>query len=106
MLGLGLLTIADGAVIWVAVLITGAVRDGFMAIFMTSVTEIEGVGTVYAGTAIGLTMSLSRVGGLIAPPLGNSLANYNLRFPFVFWAAMALLGLVMLIAFKEDKKQP
>jgi MFS family permease len=104
-LGVGLLTIFDGALIWVAVLIAGAVRDGFMAIFMTSVTEVKGVGTVYAGTAIGLTLMLSRLGGLIAPPLGNYLADYSLRLPFIFWAAMALLGLIMVVIYKEGKIQ-
>jgi MFS family permease len=104
-LGVGLLGIAEGALIWVGVFMAGSVRDGFMAIFMTATTEQQGVGTAYAGTAIGLAMSLSGVGGLIAPPLGNSLANYNLRYPFMLWAAMALFGLVMLLQVKEKKKE-
>jgi len=41
-------------------------------------------------------MTLSRVGGLIAPPLGNAFAVYGPRFPFVLWAGMALLGLAAL----------
>ena len=94
--GIGLLSIVDGVVIWIAVLAAGAVRDGYMAVFMTTVTELRGVGVEYAGTAIGLAMTLSRVGGLVAPPLGNSLAAYDPRAPFVLWAAMALLGLAAL----------
>lgn len=94
--GIGLLSIVDGVVIWIAVLMAGAVRDGYMAVFMTTTTELSGVGAKYAGTAIGLAMTLSRVGGLIAPPLGNSLAVHGPRAPFVLWAAMALLGLVVL----------
>jgi len=94
--GIGLLSIVDGAIIWFAVLMTGAVRDGFMAVFMATTTEVDGVGAEYAGTAIGLAMTLSRVGGLIAPPLGNALAVYGPRFPFVLWTGMALLGLAAL----------
>ena len=94
--GIGLLSIVDGAIIWIAVLMAGTVRDGFMAVFMATTTEVEGVGAEYAGTAIGLAMTLSRVGGLIAPPLGNALAAYGARFPFVLWAGMALLGLAAL----------
>jgi MFS family permease len=101
--GVGLLAVADGALVWVAVLMAGAVRDGYMAIFMTMVTELDGVGAAYAGTALGLTSTLSRVGGLIAPPLGNSLASYDLRLPFVFWAAMALAGFAAFYLVKEER---
>jgi len=94
--GIGLLSIIDGVIIWVAVLIAGAVRDGYMAVFMTAVTEVDGVGAEYAGTAFGLVMTLSRVGVMIAPPLGNSFAIYGPRAPFVLWTAMALLGLAAL----------
>lgn len=90
--GIGLLSIVDGVIIWIAVLMAGAVRDGYMAVFMTTITEFNGVRAEYAGTAIGLAMTLSRVGALIAPPLGNSLAIYGPRAPFILWAAMALLG--------------
>jgi MFS family permease len=103
--GVGLLAVASGAIVWVAVLMAGAVRDGYMAIYMTMVTELDGVGVVYAGTAMGLTSTLSRVGGLIAPPLGNSLASYDLRLPFVFWAAIALLGFAAFYLVKEEKPQ-
>ena len=91
--GIGLLSIVDGVVIWIAVLMAGAVRDGYMSVFMTTVTELEGVGAEYAGTALGLVMTLSRIGALIAPPLGNSLAAYGPRAPFILWSAMAILGL-------------
>jgi len=94
--GIGLLSVVDGAIIWVAVLMIGSVRDGYMAVFMTSITEIEGVSAEYAGTAIGLAMTLSRVGALVAPPLGNSLAIHGWRTPFILWCGMALLGLAAL----------
>jgi len=103
--GIGLLSIVDGVVIWIAVLMAGAVRDGYMAVFMTATTELDGVGAKYAGTAIGLAMTLSRVGGLIAPPLGNSLAVYGPRVPFVLWAAMALFGLIVLGLARREKTQ-
>jgi len=101
--GAGLLSVASGAIVWVAVLMAGVVRDGYMAIFMTTITEIDGVGMLYAGTAIGLTQTLSRVGGLIAPPLGNSLAGIGLRLPFLLWAAMALVGFAALARFGRNR---
>jgi len=94
--GIGLLSFVDGVAIWIAVLLAGAVRDGFMSVVMTTLIEVEGVGATYAGTALGLALTLSRIGSLIAPPLGNSLAVYGPRTPFLLWAAMAVLGLGML----------
>jgi cyanate permease len=95
--GIGLLSVAQGAIIWVAILMVGAVRDAYMATFITTVTELRAVGAANAGTALGLIMTLLRLGGLIAPPLGNSLAEANPRLPFVLWGAMALLGLCALL---------
>lgn len=87
--GAGLLSIASGPMIWVSVITAGVFRDGFMAIFMTTIIESEGVGPAYAGTAMGLVMIFSGLGGLVSPPLGNSLARINPGLPFVFWAMLA-----------------
>lgn len=90
--GVGLLSIAQGALIWVVVCMAGMVRDGFMAVFTTAVMEIDGIGTTYTGTAMGLVMIFAGLGSLLAPPLGNSLASYGAGFPFLFWAALTLVG--------------
>lgn len=102
-IGVGLLSIVDGIAVWVAVGIAGLVRDGFMAVFMTMLTETEGVGTKYVGTAMGLVMFLSGLGRLIAPPLGNSLASTGSSLPFVFWASLAVLGFFGLFLVREEK---
>jgi len=102
--GVGLLSIVDGTLVWLGVLMAGVVRDGYMAILITTVTEARGVGAIYAGTAIGLTMTFSRLGGLIAPPLGNSLAAWNPHLPFVLWAAMACVGLVALALIRGGRE--
>ncbi len=99
--GVGLLSIVDGTIVWVAVSMAGLVRDGFMAVFMTMVIETEGVGATYAGTATGLVMVFSGLGNLIAPPLGNSLANIAPGLPFTFWAALAAAGFLVLYLLKE-----
>jgi predicted MFS family arabinose efflux permease len=101
-LGTGLLSFASGPWIWIGVLMAGFVRDAFMAIFITMVMEAEGVGPVYAGTATGLTMAISGVGNLIAPPLGNSLAVLWSAAPFAFWAGLSALGMVCLALVKKE----
>ena len=97
-LGIGLMSVVDGVMVWIAVCLAGMVRDGFMAVFLTSITETEGVGPVYAGTAAGLVMVFSSLGSLLAPPLGNSLAAISAGLPFVFWAGLTLLGILALYA--------
>lgn len=91
--GVGLLSVVGGAMVWVSVIIASIARDGFMAVNITMITETEGVGAAYAGTALGLAMTLSRVGGIISPPVGNSLADINPGLPFIFWAALAATAL-------------
>ena len=92
-IGIGLLSVAGGAMVWASVIIAGIVRDGFMAVLVTMVMETEGVGATYAGTALGLVITLSRLSAFISPPIGNSLADTNLGLPFIFWAALAAAAL-------------
>ena len=101
--GIGLLSIVNGIMIWVAVIMAGFVRDGFMAIFMTMIIETEGVGATYAGTAIGLVMSLLALGNLMSPPLGNSLTAIVPGFPFLFWEILATASFFGLYLAKEEK---
>jgi cyanate permease len=92
--GIGLLSISQGALVWVAVCLAGLAGDGFMAVLLASVIEIDGVGTAYAGTALGMVMVFSRMGALVAPSLGNSLAEINAGLPFLFWSALGFMGLI------------
>lgn len=104
-LGVGLLSVGGGVTVWVAVLMAGMVRDGFMAVFMTSIIETEGVGVMYAGTATGMVMIFAGIGNLLAPPLGNSLAVIAPGFPFLFWAALTGLGFWGMLSANERKAQ-
>lgn len=92
-IGVGLLSVVDGVMVWVSVIIANITRDGFMAVMITMIMETEGIGAAYAGTALGLVMTLSRAGGIISPPIGNSLADINLGLPFIFWAVLAAVAL-------------
>jgi NNP family nitrate/nitrite transporter-like MFS transporter len=94
-LGVGLLFVADGALIWIAIMIAGFTFDGFMSIFNTYVLEVEGVGLAYAGTALGFAHMFRNMGGAISPPLGNSLTAYSLSAPFIFWSLLAILGVIV-----------
>lgn len=103
--GTGLLSVVSGALIWVAVITAGFVRDGFMATAMTAMMEVEGVGTKYAGTATGFSLAWLGLGSVIAPPLGNSLARFGPGVPFVLWSALALGGFLIYIAIRTRLQQ-
>ena len=103
MIGVGLLSVVEGVMVWVAVSMAGMVRDGFMAVLQTVVLETEGVGAAYGGTAMGLVMLFSGLGRLTAPPLGNSLASIASALPFGFWAALATVGFMVLYAVREKR---
>ncbi|MFN8492283.1 MAG: MFS transporter [Caldilineaceae bacterium] len=91
-IGVGLLALVHGALIWPAVIMAGLTRDGYMALTMAAVMEVKGVGPRYAGTATGLLIAWIGLGNVLAPPLGNSLAGIHPGAPFAFWALLALLG--------------
>ncbi len=92
--GTSLLGIASGVLISLAVLMAGISRDGFMAITMTTIIEEKGIGARFAGTAIGLNMSVMGIAGVFAPPVGNWLVKVGTGIPFLFWASLVLLGFV------------
>jgi len=102
-IGVGLLSIVDGALVWPLVILVGIFREGLIAILITMVMEVKEVGVVYAATALGLTQSLGNLGAFISPPLGNSLASINPSLPFVFWAALAVVALLVVFRFTKDK---
>lgn len=101
MLGTGLLSVVRGNWVWAAVFMAGFVRDGFMAILLTMVIEVDGVGPAYAGTAMGFVMALSGIANTVAPPLGNSLAGISPSTPFLLWAGWALFGVICLLMYKQ-----
>ena len=110
-IGVALLPLVGVGMVWVIMIVVGVARDGFMAVALTISTETEGVGVVYAGTAMGLTQTLLNVGSLSSPALGNSLAdpaNPAAPYPFFLWAAFGLVALIAFCFVKETgwKQQP
>jgi len=102
--GTGLLGFASGVLISVAVLIAGIARDGFMAITMTAVIEEKGVGARFAGSAIGLNISLMGIANVFAPPAGNWLAQFGSGLPFFFWASLVFLGFAAYFFLRQPAK--
>lgn len=97
--GAGLMFFAQGVFILLAIVISGIVFDGFMAILQATVMEIRGVGLVFAGTALGLVAMQREIGGVLSPPLGNSLTAFSPSAPFLFWSVLSLLGAIAFVVY-------
>ena len=98
-----LLPVVDGVLIWVLIILSGMFMDGFMAIACTMIIETEGVGPRDFGTAFGMMLTISQVGNVFAPPLGNSFASLHPGLPFFFWAAISAAALFTFAPIKEHK---
>jgi len=96
-----LLPIVDGIIVWILMITSGMLMDAFMSAINTTLLETEGVGPEYSGTALGIVFSVAQLGGVISPPLGNSLADFNPGLPFIFWAALSLVPIILMMFVKE-----
>lgn len=74
-----------------------------MATQTTMLLETKGLQLAYLGAAIGFINTIGRVGEIVSPPLGNSLAEINPQFPFLMWGGMAVVALIIFLFFKKDK---
>jgi NNP family nitrate/nitrite transporter-like MFS transporter len=100
-LGIGLLSVVSGFMVWVSVIAAGMFRDAFMAILMTTIIEVQGVGAALAGSAVGLVMAFSQLGSFLSPLAGNSLAALSPNAPFVLWAILALASVISFSRIRE-----
>jgi NNP family nitrate/nitrite transporter-like MFS transporter len=103
---LGILPFVDGAMVWILMIVSGCLMDAFMAIMTTMIIETEGVRPEYLGTAMGIAFTIAQVGGVLAPPIGNSMAEmFSPGAPFLFWAGLSLVSFFTMAAVKETAKK-
>jgi Na+/melibiose symporter-like transporter len=100
-IGTGLFSIVTGPLVWPIAAMVGIFRNVGWAIIATLTIESKGVGAEYTGIGGGMVLSLSRVGFVIGPPLGNSFAAIFAGLPFVFWAVMCALSTACFIFVTE-----
>ncbi len=101
--GVGGLSFVSGPLIFAALVLAGMVRDGFMAVFLATAVDLDGIGAEYAGTVTGFVLACASIGTLLAPPVGNSLAVITPGLPFIFWSGLAIVGLFGLQALKPRR---
>jgi predicted MFS family arabinose efflux permease len=100
-LGIGLLWKVTGPAVWLLAVMAGLFRDVIWAVAATMTVETEGIGPEYTGTSVGLVHSVTRIGYVFAPPVGNSLVSIQAGLPFVFWAGLCLVALTVFLITRE-----
>jgi MFS family permease len=98
---LGLIPFVDGAIVWLLMGLTGIFMDSFMSLTSTMVLEMKGVSLLNAGTAVGIVFTIGPLGGVFAPPVGNSLDRVHSGLSFAFWAALAAMSMVTIALTRE-----
>jgi cyanate permease len=86
---LALLPFAEGFSLWGLIAMNGILRGGILPAFMSMFVETEGISGQYAGTAIGIGMTLGMIGSFLSTPVGNGLAYIHPGLPFIFWASLS-----------------
>jgi MFS family permease len=100
-IGIGLLWVVTGPAVWLLVIMAGVFHDMVWAIAATMIVETEGIGPAYAGMAVGLVHSFTRIGYTFSPPAGNSLVTLQPGLPYVFWAGLSLAALAIFLFARE-----
>jgi NNP family nitrate/nitrite transporter-like MFS transporter len=100
-IGTGLFYVFDGPEVWVLAVLLGIFRNVAWATIATMIIETPNIGREYTGTGSGLVLSISRIGFVIGPPLGNSFAFLDPGIPFIFWGALCALSVVAFIFVRE-----
>jgi MFS family permease len=93
--GVALLTAFSGSAVWIGAIMAGLAQEAYFGISITMLIETKGVGPAYAGTALGLVIMFSGLGGFFSPPIGNGLAEINPHFGLLFWLGLAIATLVI-----------
>jgi cyanate permease len=93
--GTTLLAFASGWTVWAAVCVAGMVRDATMALMFALAAE--------SGTSTGVLISTYNLGVMLTSPSGNQLSSIFAGLPFIFWASLAVMGLLSLSLVKIPK---
>jgi ACS family glucarate transporter-like MFS transporter len=96
-----LLPFFDNELVWILAILIGFTRDPCLTLLFVMSMEVKEVNVVYAGTAMGLMNTIGRIGASGAPALGNSLAYISIGTPFIFWATLVVMSVVVLGFIKE-----
>jgi MFS family permease len=86
---------ANGALVWVLMIVHGMFLDTFMSLTTTTLMESKDIKPEYFGTAIGVIFTMGLVGAVSGPPIGALFTNISGSAPFFFWAGLTFIALMI-----------
>jgi MFS family permease len=101
-----LMPLADGALVWVLMIMHGMFLDTFMSLTTTLLMESKDIKPEYFGTAIGMVFTMGLVGAVSGPPIGALFTGISGSAPFYFWAGLAFVALVIFTFVKMNRPAP
>ncbi|MFP3975343.1 MAG: CynX/NimT family MFS transporter [Dehalococcoidia bacterium] len=104
---LGAIPFFHGSAIWALITVNGLLRGSMYPLLTALVVEQRKVGPRYAGTAIGVVLSLAMVGASFTPPLGTAVAGiYGGGAAILAWAIISIISLGGFFFVKEAPLKP
>lgn len=91
---------ALGTPLWIVAILWGFMA-GAAAIAFVIPLEMEGVGPMLAGSAIGVAVTAGYLGGFVSPLIGMSLVSTNPIAGFAFWGGCYVLSALLFLLLKE-----
>lgn len=91
---------ALGTPLWIVAILWGFMA-GAAAIAFVIPLEMEGVGPMLAGSAIGVAVTAGYLGGFVSPLIGMSLVSTNPIAGFAFWGSCYVLSALLFLLLKE-----
>lgn len=89
-----------GPTLWLATLLAGFMA-GAGAIAFVIPLEMEGIGPVLAGSAVGVAITAGNLGGVLSPLIGMSLVNFDPTAGFIFWGCCYVLSALLFLLIRE-----
>lgn len=91
---------ALGPSLWMVAIVWG-ITGGVASIAFVVPLEMDGVGPVLAGSAVGVALTAGYLGGVISPMIGMGLVGSNPVFGFAFWGGCFALSACLFLFLKE-----
>ena len=91
---------ATGTSLWLVAIVWGFTGGVASIAFVVSL-EMDGVGPLLAGSAVGVALTAGYLGGVLAPIIGMSLVSMNPVAGFAFWGGCYALSACLFLVLKE-----
>jgi MFS family permease len=91
--------------VWILVAIVGLGYGALVPVLNSIIPEIKGIGAMYAGTTISVSIMLGGIGGFLFSAVGMNMATTAPHSPFIFGGIVFIVTLIPFFFIKETGKR-